>query len=299
MQVDPQMAAKSDYDGKVHYFCCAGCKKKFDANPAQYAVAKPQGAFVQLAGAMVMPPANAAAPAAEYTCPMHPEVRQKGPGACPKCGMALEPLEITSDEANPELQEMQRRFWVSVGVAISLLVLMVLGMTGWAMPAARWIEFALATPVVLWGGWPFFQRAWASIASRNLNMFTLIALGTGTAFVFSVAAALMPQMFPAAFRTRQGELPLYFEPAAVITTLVLLGQVLELRARAQTSSAIKSLLNLAPKTARLVAAGPEREVPLDQVRLGALLRVRPGEKVPVDGIVIEGASSIDESMISG
>lgn len=274
MQVDPETAAaRSEFEAKTYYFCCEGCKKKFEGN------ARPA-------------PASGAA---EYTCPMHPEVRQKGPGACPKCGMALEPVEVTGLEANPELAEMQRRFWVSAILTIPLLFLMF-----WPVgPMTRWIQLALATPVVLWGGWPFFERGWASILSRNLNMFTLIALGTGAAYGFSVVAALMPRIIPVSFRTQPGELPLYFEPAAVITALVLLGQVLELRARAQTSSAIKSLLNLAPKTARLVTGSEERDVAIDRIQVGDRLRVRPGENIPADGVVVEGRSAVDESMISG
>ncbi len=243
-------------------------------------------------------------PSAEYTCPMHPEVRQNGPGACPKCGMALEPFEITAEEeSNPELADMQRRFWISVLLTAPLLVLMFLGMLPGhrfaIRPVIRWVELAPATPVVLWGGLRFFERGWASIVHRSMNMFTLIALGTGSAYLFSVAAVLAPQIIPASFRSAQGELPLYFEPAAVITTLVLLGQVLELRARAQTGSAIKSLLNLAPKTARLLEDGRERDVALEEIAVGNLLRVRPGEKVPTDGVVTEGESAVDESMVTG
>jgi P-type Cu+ transporter len=286
MQVDLQKAAaQSEFDDKTYYFCCAGCKKRFDSNPGQYLAAKPAAGLVQLG----------AAPIAEYTCPMHPEVRRKGPGACPKCGMALEPLDITGEETNPELADMQRRFWASAALTAPLLILMIWGVAG----VTRWIELALATPVVLWGGWPFFERGWASVRSGNANMFTLIALGTGTAYAFSVVAAVAPQVIPAAFRMQGGELPLYFEPAAVITTLVLLGQVLELRARAHTSGAIQSLLKLSPKTARLVADSGERDVPIEQIRAGDRLRVRPGENVPTDGTVVEGASAVDESMISG
>ncbi len=286
MQVDPQKAAgKSEYRGTSYHFCGLGCKKKFDANPAQYLAPEPAP----------MP----SAPAAEYTCPMHPEVRRHGPGACPKCGMALEPLEITGEEVNPELHDMQRRFWIAAALTLPLLVLMIFEM----LPGHThlpWVQLALATPVVLWTGWPFFERAWASVLNRSPNMFTLIALGTGAAYAFSLAAVLFPNAIPASFRTQSGMLPLYFEPAAVITTLVLLGQVLELRARAQTSSALKSLLNLAPKTARLVeSSGAERDIPLDQIQLEDRVRVRPGEKVPVDGIVLAGNSSVDESMISG
>jgi Cu+-exporting ATPase len=300
MQVDPQKApAKSEFQGNTYYFCCAGCKKKFDANPTRYLATKPQAGFVQLSAAPPKPPAPAPNPMAEYTCPMHPEVRQRGPGSCPKCGMALEPLEITSEEPNPELADMQRRFWISAALTIPLLVLMILGQVWTLPPFTRWLEFALATPVVLWGGWPFFERGWASIINRSLNMFTLIALGIGAAYAFSLVSILAPHLIPASFRNAQGELPLYFEPAAVITTLVLLGQVLELRARAQTSSAIKSLLNLAPKTARVIENGLERDMPLEEVKVGDVLRVRPGEKIPTDGFVMEGRSAVDESMVTG
>jgi Cu+-exporting ATPase len=217
--------------------------------------------------------------------------------------MALEPLEITGEEANPELSEMQRRFWISAGLTTPLLVLMffnILPAHKWTVaPNMPWIEFALATPVVVWGGLPFFERGWQSIVSRHWNMFTLIALGTGVAYAFSLLAVLFPQIIPPSFRSTNGELPLYFEPAAVITTLVLLGQVLELRARAQTSSAIKSLLNLAPRTARLVNRGEERDVALERIKIGDRLRVRPGEKIPTDGVLVEGNSSVDESMLTG
>ncbi len=238
---------------------------------------------------------------------MHPEVRQRGPGSCPKCGMALEPLEISGeDEANPELEDMQRRFNVSLALTVPFLVLMLLEMLAshsaqqWtSTPVAAWFQLALATPVVLWGGWPFFERGWASLVSRHFNMFTLIALGTGASYVFSVVAVLLPQSIPASFRNAMGNLPLYFEPAAVITTLVLLGQVLELRARAQTGTALKALLNLAPKTARLVQNGSERDVAVAEIKIGDRLRVRPGEKIPIDGIVRDGSSAVDESMVTG
>jgi P-type Cu+ transporter len=226
---------------------------------------------------------------------MHPEVRQLGPGACPTCGMALEPVEITIGEKNPELDDMQRRFWVCVALTVPLLALAMLPIEG----IAGWLQLALATPVVLWGGWPFFERGWASVVNRSWNMFTLIGLGTATAYLFSLLAALMPQIIPASFRMQGGEAPLYFEPAAVITTLVLLGQVLELRARARTSSAIQGLLKLTPSTARIVENGHERDIRLDQVRAGHRLRVRPGERIPTDGVVIEGSSAVDESTITG
>ncbi|HEV7798681.1 MAG TPA: HAD-IC family P-type ATPase, partial [Pyrinomonadaceae bacterium] len=243
-----------------------------------------------------------------YTCPMHPEIVRDAPGSCPICGMALEPRTISlDDEENPELVEMSRRFWVSVALTVPLLVIgmseLVLGADLERILPTRvwsWVELALATPVVLWGGWPFFVRGWQSIKTRNLNMFTLIALGVSVAYIFSVVAVLFPELFPISFRDASGQVPVYFEAAAVITTLVLLGQVLELRARSRTGAAIKALLGLAPKTARRVRDdGGDEDVPLDQVKRGDRLRVRPGEKVPVDGVVLEGSSAVDESMVTG
>ena len=288
MSVDPQHAAASfAYQGKTYYFCCTGCRTKFEADPAKYLQPAPHEE----------PPAPKGAADIEYTCPMHPEVRQKGPGSCPKCGMALEPAQVTLEAAeapNPEYVDMRRRFWLSVPLAAALLALMYLG------GHSSWAELALSTPVVLWAGWPLFQRGWASVLNRSPNMFTLIAAGTGTAYLYSLVATVAPTIFPASFRGHGGEVAVYFEPAAVIVTLVLLGQVLELRAREHTGSAIKSLLGLAPKTARRIRPdGTEQDVPLDHVRLGDRLRVRPGERVPVDGAVIEGSSSVDESMITG
>jgi len=237
-----------------------------------------------------------------YTCPMHPAVVRHAPGACPICGMALEPQTVAAEETNPELAAMTRRFWIALALTIPVIGF---GMSR-MIPGVRvtsslgWIELALSTPVVLWAGAPFFQRGWASIVNRSLNMFTLIAIGTGTAYIYSVAAVLFPSVFSASFRTANGEVPLYFEAAAAITTLVLLGQVLELRARSRTSSAIRALLNLTPKMARLVRAdGTEIDVPIAAVAVGDTLRVRPGEKVPVDGIVLDGASSVDESLMTG
>jgi Cu+-exporting ATPase len=236
---------------------------------------------------------------------MHPAIVLDKPGSCPICGMALEPREITGEEVNPELIDMKRRFWVSVLLTAPLLILMVLDLSqrtaGWLPASGKgWLELLFATPVVLWAGWPFFERGWASLLNRHLNMFTLIALGTGASYVFSVIAVLFPGVIPASFRSHMGDVPLYFEPAAVITALVLLGQVLELRARSQTSSALKSLLGLAPKTARIIdEAGHEQDLPIEQIQIGNLLRVRPGEKVPADGIVVEGISSVDESMLTG
>jgi Cu+-exporting ATPase len=298
MEVTPEGAAGScQYEGQRYYFCSESCLERFQRGPE----------------AFLAPPAErAAAPPADastiYTCPMHPEVSQPGPGACPKCGMALEPRTVTlEEEKNPELALMARRFWISLALTAPVLLLaMSVMLPGRALEHAvpahllPWVEFALATPVVLWGGWPFFQRGWASLVDRRLNMFTLIATGTGTAYLYSIVATLFPQVFPESFRLPSGEVPVYFEAAAVITTLVLLGQVLELRARSRTSSALKALLGLAPKTARLLCDdGSEEDVPLDRVHVGDRLRVRPGEKVPVDGVVLEGSSSIDESMVTG
>jgi P-type Cu+ transporter len=259
MKVDPAKAAgRSERNGKTYHFCGLGCKKKFDTGPV------------------------AARPApmdAEYTCPMHPEIRQMGPGVCPKCGMALEPVTISlTDTANPELEEMQRRFRISLFFTVPLLVMMFTP----EFAGRRWVEMALATPVVLYCGWPIFQRGWASLVNRSLNMFTLIAIGTGTAYVSSLRGTI------------------YFEPAATIITLVLLGQVLELKAHAQTGSALRALLGLAPTTARMVRDdGSEHDTPLEMIYKGDRLRVRPGEKVPVDGVILEGVSSVDESMITG
>jgi Cu+-exporting ATPase len=239
-----------------------------------------------------------------WTCPMHPQIRWDHPGNCPICGMALEPLEPTAEEpVNPELIDMSRRFWVSLALTIPIVVLVVateiLGIALLPVRTSIWVQLGLATPVVLWGGWPFFERLWASLRTRNLNMFTLIGLGVGVAYGYSLVGALAPQIFPPSLRTMGGFVPVYFEAAAVITTLVLLGQVLELRARAATGKAIRALLGLAPKTARRMKDGREEDVPLEHVQVGDLLRIRPGEKVPVDGIVVEGHSSVDESMITG
>ena len=244
----------------------------------------------------------------EYTCPMHPEIVRDAPGSCPICGMALEPRTVSlHDEENPELRDMGRRFWVSAALALPVFAI---GMSDLipgqplqqtvSTGTLAWIQLALATPVVLWGGWPFLVRAWQSLVNRSLNMFTLIGLGVTVAYIYSVVATVFPNIFPHSFREHGGAVPVYFEAAAVITTLVLLGQVLELKARGQTSAAIKSLLGLAPKTARKVReGGTEEDVPLEEVRVGDKLRVRPGEKIPVDGIVLEGSSPVDESMISG
>jgi Cu+-exporting ATPase len=296
MMVDPARAAGShQYHGKIWYFCGTHCLERFRSNPEKYTAEQPV--------AEPMPPV-----AAGYTCPMHPEVVQSGPGACPICGMALEPRPVALDEGdNPELIDMTRRFWVSVTLTAPILLMtmgeMIFGrdvahfVSG---PFAVWLQLALATPVVVWGGLPFFERAWASVVHRSPNMFTLIAMGTGTAYLYSVIATLAPSIFPESFRGHGGEVAVYFEPAAVITTLVLLGQVLELRARSRTSSALRSLLSLAPRTARILRDhGAEKDIPLDHVQVGDRLRVRPGEKVPVDGVVLEGSGAVDESMVTG
>ena len=332
MTIDPADAVGHvEHRGQTYYFCNESCLDQFRADPERFLDparrdAAPSDADLER----------------EYTCPMDPEVRQKGPGACPKCGMALEPVHVAPlkktewtcpmhpeivrsepgscpicgmaleprvvihDEENPELVDMRRRFWWSVGLTAPILVFMIAEMLRgdllhalMASGVRNWLEFALATPVVLWGGWPFFQRGWASVVNRHLNMFTLIALGVGAAYGYSVIATLAPGLFPASFRM-MGQVAVYFEPAAVIVTLVLLGQVLELRARSRTSTAIRNLLRLAPETGRRIEPdGTEHDVPLEHVRVGDRLRVRPGERVPVDGIVLEGTTTIDESMITG
>ena len=311
MLVDPAKAAGSSvHAGKTYYFCSKGCKAKFDANPDLYLgpnrppAAMPAPMTLHLKrpashgaghGAAVTPAAPPPGVSqAEYTCPMHPEVRQIGPGACPICGMALEPVDASIDEGNPELDDMSRRFWISLVLTLPILAFMFMERV-----ALNWIEMVLAAPVVLWGGLPFFQRGWASIVSRHLNMFTLIALGVGAAFGYSVVATVAPGIFPETFRMN-GQVAVYFEPAAVIVVLVLLGQVLELRARGRTTAAIRNLLGLAPKNARVIAAdGREQDVPLQHVHPGDRLRVRPGERIPVDGVVIEGHTLVDESMVTG
>src|ERR1700744_1270004 len=296
MKVLPQKAAASlKRAGRTWYFCCQGCKAKFEANPGKY-----DGSTLRVS----VPETSTAS---QYTCPMHAEVLSLKPGACPKCGMALEPVAATETTANPELVSMTRRFWVSAALTLPLLAIMVSDiLPGRPLqqliesPLLGWIELALATPVVLWGGWPFFERGWASIVHRSPNMFTLIALGSGAAYLYSVVAVAAPDLFPAGFRDSSGNIGLYFEAAAVIPVLVLLGQVLELRARSQTGGAIQALLGLAPKTARRISSrGKETDVPLIQVVVGDVLRIRPGEKIPVDGVVTEGRSAVDESMVSG
>jgi Cu+-exporting ATPase len=293
MNVDPATTQHyADHAGHAYHFCSNGCRTKFVADPARYLNSRES--------AEPMPEGTV------YTCPMHPEVRQAHPGNCPICGMALEPDLVTLDDApNPELADMTRRFWIGLALTIPVFLLeMGSHIVGLHMlmerQASNWVQFLIATPVVLWAGWPFFQRGWFSIVTRNFNMFTLIAIGTGAAWLFSVVGTVAPQLFPPAFRGDDGAVAVYFEAAAVITVLVLLGQVLELRAREQTSGAIKALLGLAPKTARRIGAdGFEADVDLDRVHAGDRLRVRPGEKVPVDGVVVDGRSNIDESMVTG
>jgi len=379
MDVNPATARfKTLYNEKEYFFCCAGCLAKFQANPEKILASPPQAMTTRMAttsglvslggppgaartimpvsGApgtgenagrsthsaaasaaddraasvyicpmcpevkqsgpgpcpkcgMALEPESPALPATkvEYTCPMHPEIVRIEPGSCPICGMALEPRTVTVEEDNPELRDMTRRFWVSLALTAPLLAIAMGSMLrphafmaspwNWGLP---WIELLLATPVVLWGGWPFFQRGWASVRNRSTNMFTLIAMGTGVAYVFSLIATLFPQIFPASFRSMGDHPDVYFEAAAAIVTLVLLGQVLELRARSRTSSAIRALLDLSPKMARVMSGGgSERDIPLEQVKPGDRLRVRPGEKIPVDGVVLEGSSAVDESMITG
>jgi len=339
MMVDPQNAAGfCDYPGQSYFFCSVGCLNKFRDDPThfldthratpiesqstssktakagEYACpmhpevreSKP-GACPKCAMGLEPVTATATKRKTEYTCPMHPEIVRDGPGSCPICGMTLEPRVATGEEENVELINMQRRFWLSVSLTLPLLLLAMSEFIPgdpvrslFAPRVVAWISLALASPVVLWGGWPFFVRGWQSILNRSLNMFTLIGLGIAVAYAYSAIATLVPQIFPASFRDPMGNVPVYFEAAAVITTLVLLGQVLELKARSATSAAIKALLGLAPKTARRIAAnGSEHDVPLDQVKKGDRLRVRPGEKIPVDGVVAEGASTVDESMVTG
>ncbi len=329
MRVSADSELHSEHQGATYYFCGAHCLRKFEEDPARYL--EPAEPVPQVAGAvyicpmdpevretapgscpicgMALEPETPSVPTTvtEYTCPMHPEIVQDAPGDCPICGMALEPRTVVPEPDNPELQDMTRRLWLGVALAGPLFVL---AMTfdlmpkwipeGWSTRGIQWLQFALATPVVLWCGGPFFQRAWQSVVNRSPNMFTLIGLGIGAAWGYSTVAVLFPEAFPQSLHHADGTVPVYFEAAAVITTLVLLGQVLELRARSRTGAAIKLLLGLAPSTARVVDEdGSERDLPLDQVRAGALLRIRPGEKVPVDGVVVEGVSAVDESMVTG
>jgi Cu+-exporting ATPase len=333
MTVTPASEHHYAWNNNDYYFCCQGCQTKFTADPEHYlkppeAVAaadalihicpmcpevRQQGPGTCPSCGMALEPEAIQAPVTrtEYTCPMHPEIVQDAPGNCPKCGMALEPRTITVEENNAELIDMTRRFWISTALALPVFIIAMLtdmapGLlmerlpAGLSLQSIQWIECALATPVVLWGGWPFFVRGWQSVISWNLNMFTLIALGVSVAWSYSVVALLAPGIFPAVMQHSDGTVAVYFEAAAVIIALVLLGQVLELRARSQTNTAIKLLLGLAPHTARIVHDdSSEADIPLEQVHPGNILRVRPGEKVPVDGVVTEGSSSVDEAMVTG
>ncbi|MBO4226769.1 heavy metal translocating P-type ATPase [Bradyrhizobium neotropicale] len=291
MKVDPATAKhRFSHKGEDYVFCSARCRERFAAEPEKFL--KPRESEPALPAGTI------------YTCPMHPEVRQVGPGSCPICGMALEPEEVTlDDKPDPELVDMTRRFWIALVLTLPVFAIEMgghaFGLALVPMGWANWISFALATPVVLWAGAPFFVRGWQSLVTRNLNMFTLIAMGVGVAYVYSVVGTLAPHLFPPAFRDMHGQVAVYFEAAAVITVLVLLGQVLELRARAQTSGAIRALLGLAPKTARRITDHDDEDVAIDAIAVGDRLRVRPGEKVPVDGVVIEGHAVLDESMVTG
>lgn len=292
MTVSPESPHHLEYQSTEYHFCSISCQDKFQLSPAKY----------------IEPPLIQPTPSGvTYTCPMHPEVVSNKPGSCPKCGMALEPRDMPATETNAELADMTKRFWISSALALPVfLIAMVSDLFPQLLPASismtmlQWIEFLLATPAVLWGGWPIFQRGWASIVNHSLNMFTLITLGVGVAWIYSIIAMLLPNIFPPSMHSMMGTVPVYFEAAAVIMALVLLGQVMELRARSQTSAAIKLLLGLAPKSARIVRSdGSEEDIPLEQVQPGNVLRVRPGEKVPVDGVVLEGSSALDESMVTG
>ena len=307
MTVDPFTALTLKQDGHQVHFCSEHCRDRFIADPAKFLHSDAKGDSHVVDEGTHDEGTHDESIASEWTCPMHPEIRRPGPGSCPICGMALEPVDVSAQTGpSPELTDMTRRFWVGVALTIPIVILeMGRHFIPWLHdaipgPVAIWAQLVLATPVVLWAGWPFFVRGWESVRSRNLNMFTLIAMGTGVAWLFSVVATLAPGIFPDSFRAADGTVDVYFEAAAVITTLVLLGQVLELRAREQTSGAIKALLDLSPKTARRLAAdGTEEEVPLEDVHLGDRLRVRPGEAVPVDGTVEEGRSAVDESLVTG
>jgi len=349
MTVNPSTAKHSRaHEGTTYHFCCVHCLEKFKADPSRYLnadsvkltqlvslgvpaprpsapaksnqsaaekyvcpmcpeIEKDKPGACPSCGMALEPEMPAASTRTEYTCPMHPEIVRLEPGTCPICGMALEPRTVTAKEVeNPELREMTRRFWLSLALTAPLLMTamgdMLPGMpVQHALPGGwlPWLELLLATPVVLWGGWPFFQRGWASVVNRSTNMFTLIAMGTGVAYLYSLVATIVPDIFPASFREMSGTPPVYFEAAAAITTLVLLGQVLELRARSRTGTAIRALLDLSPKMARVLRDGREEDIPLEQLQVGDRLRVRPGEKVPVDGVVLKGSSSIDESMVTG
>src|SRR5205809_3134469 len=307
-------AAKIEHAGNTYYFCSTRCAERFSDEPVEFLAAPGAGGMEQGRAhaehdAARHSGATASRAATDekkirYTCPMHPQIIQVGPGSCPICGMALETMDVFAEvEAAPEYESMLLRFWISAVLSLPLLLLSMLGdLVGVHLtPSVRnGVEFFLATPAVLWGGWPLFERFWSSLVNSSPNMFTLIGLGTGAAYLESVIATFFPRVFPASFRGMDGASPVYFEAAAVIITLVLLGQVLELRARQRTSGAIRALLNLAPQQAHLVAAnGAESDVPLDQATRGHKLRVRPGERIPVDGVIHEGASAIDESMVTG
>src|SRR6266852_425407 len=315
MAVVPEKAAdKFEHAGKTYYFCSKSCTERFSHEPEKFLAASGTGGMGKGPAAAQHGAMQHTAPAAtrsasdekkvRYTCPMHPEIIQIGPGSCPICGMALEPMDVIAEaEADPEYDSMRLRFWISAAFSLPLLLLSMLGASlglHLAPQVRNLIEFFLATPVVLWGGWPFFPRFGSSVVNRSPNMFTLIGLGTGAAYLDSLVATFFPQIFPASFRDMDGAAPVYFEAGAVITTLVLLGQVLELRARQRTSGAIRALLNLAPQQAHVLDAnGAEKDVALNQVKRGDRLRVRPGERVPVDGVIREGASAVDESMVTG
>ena len=293
MRVDPLTTKHHlDHKGQDYFFCSGRCRTRFEAKPEKFLAPKSSTSEEQLPEGTI------------YTCPMHPEVRQVGPGSCPICGMALEPETVSlDDKPDPELIDMTRRFWIALALTLPVFVIDMTAHLGGMhlLPAqtSNWVSFALATPVVLWAGWPFFARGWQSVKTRNLNMFTLIAMGTGVAYIYSVVATLAPQVFPDAFRDHHGAVAVYFEAAAVITVLVLLGQVLELRARAQTSGAIRALLGLAPKTARRISETGDEDIEIETIAVGDLLRVRPGEKIPIDGVVTEGSSLVDESLVTG
>jgi Cu+-exporting ATPase len=300
MPVTTTSPHKQEYAGRPYYFCSSNCQGKFSKEPQRYILPKPDAAHDH--AAVASGPATAAASGTVYTCPMHPEIRQDHPGNCPKCGMTLEPLlpDLEEDE-NPELRDFRQRFWWTLPLTVVVMILAMAGhrLNWFDMAVQSWIELVLSLPIVLWAGWPFFSRGWQSVVNRSPNMWTLIGLGTGAAFVYSVVATVAPQVFPDSFIS-MGRVAVYFEAAAVIISLTLLGQVLELKARSQTSAAIKSLLGLAPKTARRIRPdGTEEDVPLTHVHVGDVLRIRPGEKVPVDGTVTEGSSAVDESMLTG
>ncbi|HXG50807.1 MAG TPA: heavy metal translocating P-type ATPase [candidate division Zixibacteria bacterium] len=335
MEVDEETAAgRFDYDGRTYLFCSVHCLEKFKQEPARYTGGADGGEEERAApaGATYIcpmdPEVRESRPGAcpkcgmalepelpglfspqktEYVCPMHPEIVRDAPGSCPICGMTLEPRTVVLEEENPELAAMTRRFWVSAALSLPIALLALTEFlpgkpvhSSFSPHLLNWLQLTLATPVVLWGGRPFFERGWASIVNRSLNMFTLISIGVGTAYVYSVGATAFPGAFPESFRGHGGEVAVYFDAAAIITTLVLLGQVLELRARSETGKAIKALLGLAPKTARVILPdGTEADIPLERVKPGDRLRVRPGEKIPVDGVVLEGSTSVDESMITG